>query len=121
LIKWSRSSETVSEWLDEAHTYVVPGFQFAKILQDVLGKARRHRVLPPVTAAASPAPGDDSGGGQLPVAGSSVLDGSGDVWDGFANFGSISSDVDFFLAEQLFSNNSAMGSGEMLVSLDETT
>jgi hypothetical protein len=43
------------------------------------------------------------------------------VWDGLVDFGSITSDVDFFLAEQLFSNNSAMGSGDMLVSLDGLT
>lgn len=37
------------------------------------------------------------------------------------DFGLITSDVDFFLAEQLFSNNSVMGSGEMLVSLVDST
>jgi len=34
----------------------VPGFQYAKVLREVLGKARRQKVLPPSSRMPSPAP-----------------------------------------------------------------
>ncbi len=58
-----RDVEDIAKALTQGKSYgkiitdaIVPGFQFAQVLRDVVTKARRKRVLPPSSRASSPPP-----------------------------------------------------------------
>ena len=106
---------------------LVPGFQFAQLLRNVIVKARRRHVLPPASKAASPTlgPTDVSIDGipwkamdlqpmSTPTMGQSQSIGS-DVMPRQSDESPVdlgpSSQVDFLYAEHLFSDNGRANNG----------